>query len=161
MKKALFLFLILVVCAGCATIISGSRQDVFFNSTPAGATVFNNGIPMGVTPLVASLPRKNVHPISIQLPGFQPFNFMIRKTFNGWYLGNLIFGGLIGLIVDPITGAIYNLTPDQVFVNFGLQGAQTPSGPFVKDKDNGQIFVAVTLCKSDEWQQIGTLERAE
>jgi hypothetical protein len=34
---------------------------------------------------------------------------------NGWYFGNIIFGGLIGLLaVDPATGAMYTLKPDAV-----------------------------------------------
>ena len=36
---------------------------------------------------------------------------------DGWYIGNILFGGLIGmLIVDPATGAMYNL-PDRVDIN--------------------------------------------
>ena len=159
MKKVLLIFSVLVMCTGCATIMSGSRQDVFFSSAPSGATVFDNGVPLGVTPFAARLARNTVHPITIQLPGFQPFHILIRQTFNGWYLGNLFFGGIIGLIIDPITGAIYNLTPDQIFANFAFQ-TTAPSGPFVKDKSKGEIFMAVTLCKSDEWQQVGMMERA-
>lgn len=31
---------------------------------------------------------------------------------NGWYIGNLLFGGIIGLlIVDPATGAMWTLIP--------------------------------------------------
>ena len=40
-------------------------------------------------------------------------SFNIKPTPNGWYLaGNFIFGGLLGwLIVDPATGAMWNLKP--------------------------------------------------
>ncbi|MEW6291598.1 MAG: hypothetical protein AB1545_17315, partial [Thermodesulfobacteriota bacterium] len=40
----------------------------------------------------------------------------VESKANGWYiLGNLLFGGLIGyLIVDPATGAMWNLTPDKI-----------------------------------------------
>ena len=34
---------------------------------------------------------------------------------NGWYFGNILFGGLIGMIaVDPATGAMYTLQPKAV-----------------------------------------------
>ncbi len=34
---------------------------------------------------------------------------------NGWYIANIIFGGLIGLlIIDPATGAMYTLSPKDV-----------------------------------------------
>lgn len=34
---------------------------------------------------------------------------------NGWYIANIVFGGLVGfLIVDPATGAMYSLSPNDV-----------------------------------------------
>lgn len=37
---------------------------------------------------------------------------------DGWYFGNILFGGLIGfLIVDPATGAMYTLKPDTLNVH--------------------------------------------
>jgi hypothetical protein len=39
----------------------------------------------------------------------------VEGQVNGWYFGNIIFGGLIGLLaVDPATGAMYTLQPRQV-----------------------------------------------
>lgn len=40
---------------------------------------------------------------------------MVTGGVSGWYVANLLFGGLIGLlIVDPLTGAMYNLSPEDV-----------------------------------------------
>ena len=39
----------------------------------------------------------------------------MRGAVIGWYFGNIIFGGLIGLLaVEPATGARYTLKPDAV-----------------------------------------------
>ena len=39
----------------------------------------------------------------------------LQSKVSRWYFGNLLFGGMLGLvIVDPSTGAMYNLTPDKV-----------------------------------------------
>jgi hypothetical protein len=39
----------------------------------------------------------------------------VRAELSGWYFGNLVFGGIIGmLIVDPLTGSMWNLTPDHI-----------------------------------------------
>jgi hypothetical protein len=39
----------------------------------------------------------------------------LHSSVSGWYFGNVVFGGLIGmLIVDPLTGAMYNLTPEKI-----------------------------------------------
>lgn len=41
----------------------------------------------------------------------------------GWYLvGNIFIGGLIGwLIVDPLTGAMWTLSPDMIYAPLGQQ----------------------------------------
>ena len=36
-------------------------------------------------------------------------------------LGNIVFGGFIGLAVDAISGGIYQLTPDQVLAEMRSQ----------------------------------------
>ena len=42
--------------------------------------------------------------------------FRSKSTMDGWFIGNLLFGGIIGvLIVDPITGAMWKL-PKQLTV---------------------------------------------
>ncbi|KGQ53534.1 hypothetical protein IO44_11000, partial [Gallibacterium anatis str. Avicor] len=37
----------------------------------------------------------------------------VTPKIDGWYIGNILFGGIVGLlIVDPITGAMYKLPPE-------------------------------------------------
>ncbi len=44
--------------------------------------------------------------------GYQPTQHTIDHGLDGWFLGNILIGGWIGmLIVDPLTGALYTL-PD-------------------------------------------------
>jgi hypothetical protein len=39
----------------------------------------------------------------------------VDSTINGWYVGNIVFGGFIGwLIVDPLTGAMWALDTEHV-----------------------------------------------
>ncbi len=53
--------------------------------------------------------------------GYMQANTVFSSHLNGWYFGNILFGGLLGLIVvDPLTGAMWrldekvhgNLSPD-------------------------------------------------
>ncbi|HYB63654.1 MAG TPA: PEGA domain-containing protein, partial [Steroidobacteraceae bacterium] len=99
---------------GCCSIIHGTRQDVGINSSPTGALVKVDNAPSGNTPLVAKLTRKDNHVVHIELSGYQPFDLTLTRSVSGWVWGNIVFGGLIGLAVDAIDGAFYNLTPDQV-----------------------------------------------
>ena len=48
----------LIICTGCATIISGTSQNITFESSPSGATIFLDGERVGVTPFSTSL-KKN------------------------------------------------------------------------------------------------------
>ena len=42
--------------------------------------------------------------------GYTTKIYAITSSLDGWYFGNIIFGGVLGmLIVDPMTGAMYNL----------------------------------------------------
>lgn len=48
--------------------------------------------------------------IKVTKPGFNDIYATLQHSIDGWYWGNIIFGGLIGmLIVDPATGAMYKL----------------------------------------------------
>lgn len=107
--------------AGCASIVSKSEYPVAITSNPLGAefTVKRaNGIPVsnGVTPATMVLSASDGY--------FKPAKYLIefrRKgvvqtvplnaKLDGWYFGNILFGGLIGLlIVDPATGSMWSLS---------------------------------------------------
>jgi hypothetical protein len=111
---------------GCATIIAKSSQTITVSSVPDGAAVsIANGtgeaVHSGNTPMTVTLKKgrgyfKPEHyTVRISKEGFQPQQLKIDGAINGWYFGNIIFGGLIGMLaVDPATGAMYTLKPDAV-----------------------------------------------
>ncbi|MDA1343699.1 MAG: hypothetical protein O2966_07555 [Proteobacteria bacterium] len=48
--------------------------------------------------------------LSFKKEGFQEKIATLDTEVNGWYFGNILFGGIIGmLIVDPSTGAMFKL----------------------------------------------------
>jgi hypothetical protein len=142
---------IALLTTSCATIVSGSKQNIKFSSNPSVATIFIDEVEVGKTPFEIKLARKSEHSVIIKLEGYQTYETKLTKKFNAWYIGNIVFGGLIGVIVDPITGAIYNLSPDQV-------NAQMNQGNAFKN--NGKdVYVAVTLNIDPSWEKIGQLEK--
>ena len=110
--------------SGCATIFSGSTQPVTLKSVPEGASVkvtdqTGANIHVGVTPVTLTLKRGSgyfkpaSYTVSVEKDGFKPTQFVVSGTLNGWYLGNILIGGLIGMLaVDPVTGAMYKLAPE-------------------------------------------------
>ena len=111
---------------GCASIFSGSTQTLTFKSVPdtANITITNKlgeKIHTGSTPATVTLKRGNGYfkpagyQVTFSKEGFQTKTVQVKATVNGWYIANIIFGGLIGfLIVDPATGAMYTLSPSDI-----------------------------------------------
>jgi hypothetical protein len=111
---------------GCATIVARSTQTIIVGSVPEGAAVTitnasGTAVHSGNTPMSVTLKKgrgyfKPEHyVVSITKEGFQPQQLKIDGAINGWYFGNIIFGGLIGMLaVDPSTGAMYTLAPKDV-----------------------------------------------
>ena len=111
-RKLLCAFLVLaVLAAGCASIIHGTTQEIGITSIPIDAEVTVDGGTVGRTPVIADLSRKNQHFVTIELDGYMPYETTITKSASGWVWGNIVFGGLIGLAVDAISGGFYTLSP--------------------------------------------------
>ncbi len=111
--KKVFLFLLagVMVLSGCASIIHGTTQNVGFASEPAGAQVTVDNHAVCTTPCIASLKRKDNHIVKMDLNGYQEFEATLTRRASGWVLGNILVGGLIGLGVDAVDGAMYKVTP--------------------------------------------------
>ena len=75
----------------------------------------------GTTPMTVTLKKgrgyfkPEVYTVRFTKDGSKPREILVSGAVNGWYFGNIIFGGLIGLLaVDPATGTRYTLKPDAV-----------------------------------------------
>ncbi|MFW1752841.1 hypothetical protein [Acinetobacter wanghuae] len=120
---------------GCASIFSGSTQTLTFKSVPdeAQITITNKAgekVHTGLTPATVTLKRGTgyfksaAYDVTFKKQGYQTKSVQVTGSVNGWYVANLLFGGLIGLlIVDPATGAMYTLNPSDI--NAVLDANQT------------------------------------
>jgi hypothetical protein len=113
---------------GCATIVKGSEQKLLFQSKPEGATVAvydSDGMKVaeGTTPITLPLSKGDgffqaaKYRVVFESPGYAKKEVWISgKLEGGWSLaGNFVVGGWIGwLIVDPLTGAMWRLSPENV-----------------------------------------------
>ncbi|MFN7099144.1 MAG: PEGA domain-containing protein [Flavobacterium sp.] len=142
-----------LLCSSCATIVSGSKQNVKFESNPSQATILIDEVEVGKTPFEIKLSRKSEHEVLIKMDGYKNYQTTLTKKFNAWYLGNILIGGLVGLIIDPVTGAIYNLTPKQV-------NAEMTKGTAFNYK-KGDVYVAVALEIDPNWNKVGQLSSAQ
>lgn len=108
-----------VASSGCATIVhGGGGQEVAFTSSPPGAAVTIDNRVIGTTPTTARLRRKTNHYVTLDLPGYASQSTTLDSGLSGWVFGNILLGGVIGLIVDASTGGMYTLSPNGVHADF-------------------------------------------
>ena len=125
---------IIAASSGCASIVSKSNWPINVRSTPDQADVTitdaRDGTKLfeGKTPTLVTLSSKGgyfrgkTYLVEISQKGLDTRTIQIKSYMNGWYVGNLVFGGLIGIfIVDPLTGAMWTLSPREIDVTLQKQ----------------------------------------
>ncbi|MDD5272653.1 MAG: hypothetical protein PHU14_08045 [Methylovulum sp.] len=121
LQKNIVIALTLALLSGCASIVNHSPNPVTLTSVPSQAefVVTNHQGKMvhsGTTPSTVTLKsdagyfRGEKYTLKLQKEGFSPQSTSLDAKLNGWYWGNFLFGGPIGLlIVDPLTGAMWSM----------------------------------------------------
>ena len=139
-KLSVGLACVLLLAAGCASIVSKSTYPVSIQSSPDEADITitdENGkvISKGKTPTTVSLRagagyfQGKDYTVTFAKEGYGKQTAHIRRGVDGWYIGgNFLFGGLIGwLIVDPLTGAMWTLQ-DELMVTLSPQTSSLTPG---------------------------------
>ena len=116
--RYLFVVLVLVQFAGCATIIRGTEQSLQIMSDPPGAKAMLATGQSCVTPCSLNLSRSTSTVISFEKEGCERELTSVFPTIAG---AGIVLGGLI----DYGTGAVYNLEPNPVVANLRC-GAGVP-----------------------------------
>lgn len=140
-KKNLYSFSFLVIVSiiffSCATILSKSSYPVSINVNPSGANISitdkkGKEVFKGPSPSTVTLKSgagffvKAEYQVKIFANGYNEIIVPINYKLNGWYFGNLLLGGVIGmLIVDPATGAMWKLDTPPISVTLSKPTAMT------------------------------------
>ncbi|MEI7812134.1 MAG: PEGA domain-containing protein [Ignavibacteria bacterium] len=144
--------LLLFVFASCATIFTGSSQNVSIKSTPEKANITiktMGGIEVfsGVTPIIAPLSKKHDYLVSVKLDGYKESTVQITQELQGWFWGNLFCGGIVGMIIDYSSGAMWNLEPQAIQISLVTaynNGNETQTYAVCRALDNeGQLRMLV------------------
>lgn len=97
--------MILLGSSGCATIFTGTRDRINFDTNPSGAIVYINGIEECRTPCSVNVKRSiNDTDAEFKLDGFQTRVITLSKEFNLVSIINL--GNLLGWGIDAVSGAL-------------------------------------------------------
>ena len=127
----LLLAISLLTFSGCASIVSKTSYRLPINSNPNGARITvldmkGRTVHTAATPTIVRLKsgagffKKAGYVVKFELEGYDTKTVPVHFDLNGWYFGNVVFGGLLGLlIIDPITGAMWKL--DTHYISETLQ----------------------------------------
>lgn len=157
--------------SACATVVGGTTQDVLVESQPPGAEckIDRSGTTIGFikqTPGRLNVSRdKNNVIVSCTREGYEQSNEVLVSGFTGATLGNLLLGGLVGVMVDAASGA-NNKYPDRVLIV--LTPASFPSDEArdahfagirsrIEDGANAEIKTVETRCNSGN-RELCTIE---
>lgn len=144
-KILLLLIAVPILFSSCATLFTKSTYPVTINSTPAGAQITvidkkGKEVFIGESPAVVKLKSsagffsKAEYTVRIAYPGYQEYVTTIGADIEGWYFGNILLGGIIGmLIIDPATGAMWTL--DTTNINAKLKSTDSSSLQILDIKD--------------------------
>ena len=86
------------------------------DSAPPGATVkVMPGFHEAKTPARLDLKRGDApYTVTVELEGYETQRSYIRGRANAWVWANILLGGVPGIMVDWLTGAIGDLDPDSI-----------------------------------------------
>ena len=124
LSKLFVLCVLIATMSSCATIFTATKYRVALASSPNGAnvTIENRAgevVFEGQTPTAVKLKssagymQKEEYRITFTKEGYAKKVVRIYAELDGWYIGNLLLGGIPGmLIIDPLSGAMYKIAKE-------------------------------------------------
>lgn len=132
MKKITLMLVAVMLFSSCASILTGSKRNVLFESDPSGAKVFVNGFEKGTTP--AQIRVKADDRIDFRIDNYKDRVVVMDSKFN---LVSIINGfSIIGWGVDALTGSLKRVDTKYVKVTLEHENNTAIINGYLK---NGKI----------------------
>lgn len=133
------LFFLALTLPGCATIISGSSSNIAVMTEPPGASCTlerEGGVVAVANPTPGSVTvRRSTRDMMLRCahPAYGQGSTAVTAGINPMVIGNILVGGVVGVVVDAATGAIGRypeqvslaLQPDPRLAGMGQPGGDT------------------------------------
>ena len=121
MNKILLVAILALPLGACATITRGSTDTWTVQTDPSGAAVkTTNQMSCDATPCTFKMARKAEFGVTITKAGYKTWTGQVTHHIAGsggaGLAGNVLVGGFIGLGVDAVSGAAYDLVPNPLSV---------------------------------------------
>jgi hypothetical protein len=111
LRRTLATIIMMAGLAGCASVMSGTSQTLTLDTIPSGAdcSLSRKGLVIGrVNPTPGGVFVQRTHDditVSCTKEGYQTGSFVNRSGLEAATLGNVILGGLVGVVIDAASGA--------------------------------------------------------
>ena len=117
--------------SGCGVMFGGTTKTISVNSRPTEARLTTEPLTGTFsTPAILELERKNSYTLVLWKEGYEETQFPItRRMRTGPLILDILFTGLLGVVVDHFTGGWWDLQPETVSVT--LQPLQDGLEPIV------------------------------
>ena len=108
-----------LVLAGCASVLSGKKQNINVDSNVQGASVYINGVKVGVTPFSGQIDRTQTANLRVSKEGYRDKSLELNVGIEPVFWANIISGGPFASTTDYSTGSMWRVTPN--IYNIDLQ----------------------------------------
>lgn len=107
-----------LVLGSCASVTRGTTAQVQINSNPPEAQARTSMGHTCITPCTLQFSRRDEFTVLFAKPGFHSTEIAVRTQVAGsgaaGFAGNIILGGVVGMVVDASTGATLEHVPNPV-----------------------------------------------
>ena len=142
--------IIFLSLTGCATIFSGTADEITVNSHPGDASVKikapnGNVVAEGNTPMSIDLRRGKTYTVIVSREGYSPATATIKNggIVKSFWL-NVFTGMVVGWAVDYLSGAMFNF--DSTSINVHLKESTSLDG-------TAEIYAVLTFLGEDGKQK--------
>ncbi len=117
------IFTLIFLFVGCGAMFQGSNQTVNIQSAPSGAKLTGSpAIGEYTTPTSVTLSRKNSYDFHFTKEGYKDATAHIQASASfGYILLDVLFTGLVGVVVDAATGSWNKLSPEIIVATLEKQ----------------------------------------
>lgn len=148
------LALLALAMPGCATITTGTSHSLTIITEPEGAIceLHRSGEIIGVVNPTPGTVRisKSSRDIEVRCRrhGLADANVTLSPDFQAMTLGNILIGGVVGVVVDAASGAVGRY-PTSITIRMAPPGGNAPGTPAI-DNIDARIEALRTLCAPAE-----------
>lgn len=129
-----FAALAALTLGACATMFAPGPDTILIQTDPPGAEVLLDGLTVGQTPTNIAVSRRARGNLSLRHPNHPPVDTHLTTTLNGPALINVLFPGLLGILIDAAGGNCTRwVSPELIRLPTARQ-APTPAAPSVLAK---------------------------